>query len=66
MIWRVIPESLHNLAPRLGYKHVLRRMKDRMVKWLRDTNDGIVNDGGLAVKFLRFVCVRAGALRIHR
>ena len=40
------PGELHNLAPKLGYKHVLRRMKDRMVKWLRDTNDGIVNDGG--------------------
>ncbi len=40
------PGELHNLDPRLGYKHVLRRMKDRMVKWLRDTNDGIVNDGG--------------------
>ena len=40
------PGELHNLAPKLGYKHVLRRMKNRMVKWLRDTNDGIVNDGG--------------------
>ncbi len=31
-----------NLAGRLGFKHVLRRMKGRMVNWLRDTNDGIV------------------------
>ena len=40
------PHELHNLATHLGYKHVLRRMKDRMVKRLRETRDNIVMEGG--------------------
>ena len=40
------PHELHNLANHLGFKHVLRRMKDRMVKWLRETEDNIVMEGG--------------------
>ena len=40
------PHELHNLATHLGFKHVLRRMKDRMVKRLQDTRDNIVNEGG--------------------
>ena len=40
------PHELHNLATHLGYKHVLRRMKDRMVRWLRGTRDNIVMEGG--------------------
>ena len=40
------PHELHNLATHLGYKHVLRRMKDRMVKRLRETSDNIVMEGG--------------------
>lgn len=39
------PGELHNLAGMLGYGHVLRRMKARMVKWLRTTNDGIIAEG---------------------
>ena len=40
------PHELHNLANHLGYKHVLRRMKARMVDRLRQTRDNIVMDGG--------------------
>ncbi len=38
------PEELYNLAPMLAYKHVLRRMKERMVYWLRKTKDSIVEE----------------------
>ena len=38
------PGELQNLAGKLGYKHVLRRMKERMVKWLVSTRDTIVED----------------------
>ena len=40
------PGELHNLATHLGYKHVLRRMKARMVNRLRETRDNIVMEGG--------------------
>ena len=40
------PHELHNLANHLGYKHVLRRMKARMVNRLRETRDNIVMEGG--------------------
>ena len=40
------PHELHNLATHLGYKHVLRRMKERMVNRLRETRDNIVMEGG--------------------
>ena len=36
------PGELHNLAGTLGFAHVLRRMKRRMVDRLRATGDGIV------------------------
>ncbi len=39
------PGELVNLAPRLGFKHVLRRMKDRMVYWLKATDDDIATVG---------------------
>lgn len=35
------PGELRNLAEDLGYKHVLRRMKDRLVAWLNRTRDDI-------------------------
>ena len=35
------PGELVNLAPQLGFKHVLRRMKGRMLHWLRKTDDDI-------------------------
>ena len=38
------PGELRNLAPLLGYKHVLRRMKERLVVWLNRTNDDIGAD----------------------
>jgi hypothetical protein len=38
------PGELHNLADKLGYKHVLRRMKERMVHWLMRTRDTIAED----------------------
>lgn len=38
------PGELRNLAPDLGYRHVLRRMKNRLVEWLRRTGDDIVED----------------------
>ena len=37
------PHELTNLANKLAFKHVLRRMKNRLVEWLRETNDGIVD-----------------------
>ena len=40
------PAELYNLAGQLGYKHVLRRMKERMVNWMRQTNDSIVDEEG--------------------
>lgn len=39
------PGELHNLAGMLGYKHVLRRMKEKMIKWLTQTGDGIFDQG---------------------
>jgi arylsulfatase A-like enzyme len=39
------PGELHNLAPRLGYKHVLRRMKARLMAWLAETGDTIGQSG---------------------
>ncbi len=38
------PGELRNLADKLGYKHVLRRMKERMVRWLSQTGDTIGED----------------------
>jgi len=38
------PGELRNLAGKLGYKHVLRRMKGRLVKWLERTHDTIAED----------------------
>ena len=38
------PGELHNLASQLGYKHVLRRMKARLVSWLDRTQDTIAED----------------------
>ncbi len=38
------PYELRNLADQLGFKHVLRRMKQKLLKWLRSTNDGIVGE----------------------
>lgn len=38
------PGELHNLANDLGYKHVLRRMKERLVAWLHETGDSIGED----------------------
>lgn len=40
------PAELYNLADQLGYKHVLRRMKGRLVNWMRQTNDSIVDEEG--------------------
>jgi len=37
------PAEMYNLADRLAFKHVLRRMKDRMLRKLRETGDGIVD-----------------------
>jgi arylsulfatase A-like enzyme len=39
------PHELYNLAGQLAFKHVLRRMKERMVRRLRGTGDGIVATG---------------------
>ncbi|MBV7330574.1 sulfatase-like hydrolase/transferase [Chloroflexi bacterium TSY] len=38
------PGELRNLANQLGYKHVLRRMKARLVSWLDRTHDTISED----------------------
>ena len=38
------PGELNNLAPMLAFKHVLRRMKARMVRWLQETGDSIVEE----------------------
>jgi arylsulfatase A-like enzyme len=38
------PGELRNLAGKLGYKHVLRRMKSRLVAWLERTRDTIGED----------------------
>ncbi len=38
------PDELFNLADKLAFKHVLRRMKNRLVKWLQETNDSIVEE----------------------
>ena len=35
------PAELHNLAGKLGFKNVLRRMKERMMQWLEKTDDRI-------------------------
>jgi arylsulfatase A-like enzyme len=40
------PGELHNLAEDLGYKHVLRRMKARLVTWLDHTRDDIGSQDG--------------------
>ena len=39
------PGEMHNLAGKLAYKHVLRRMKGDLLAWLRRTGDGIVDEG---------------------
>jgi choline-sulfatase len=39
------PHELHNLAHMQGFKHVLRRMKNIMAKWLKETNDSVGNHG---------------------
>jgi len=36
------PGELHNLARLLAFSHVLRRMKERLVYWLRRTGDSII------------------------
>ena len=38
------PAELHNLAGRLGHRHVLRRMKARLLRWLERTHDTIAED----------------------
>jgi choline-sulfatase len=38
-------DELYNLADKLAFKHVLRRMKIRMLKALRETTDSIVDQG---------------------
>ena len=38
------PGELNNLVSKLGYKHVLRRMKARLVSWLERTHDTIAED----------------------
>lgn len=38
------PGELRNLADEYGYKHVLRRMKTRLVTWLERTGDTIAED----------------------
>ena len=35
------PFEIHNLAPRIGHKAVLMRMKERMIEWMRSTNDDL-------------------------
>ena len=35
------PFEIHNLAPRIGHKAVLSRMKERMIEWMRSTNDDL-------------------------
>ena len=35
------PFEIHNLAPRIGHKAVLSRMKERMIDWMRGTNDDL-------------------------
>jgi arylsulfatase A-like enzyme len=35
------PYEIHNLAPRIGHKAVLMRMKERMIEWMRKTNDDL-------------------------
>ena len=35
------PYEIHNLAPRIGHKAVLNRMKERMIEWMRATNDDL-------------------------
>ena len=35
------PHEIHNLAPRIGHKAVLVRMKERMIDWMRSTNDDL-------------------------
>ena len=35
------PYELYNLAPRIGHKAVLSRMKERMIEWMRATNDDL-------------------------
>lgn len=37
------PNELYNVAGKLAFKHVLRRMKDRMIRKLKQHNDGIVD-----------------------
>ncbi len=39
------PGELRNLAGKLAYKHVLRRMRADLLGWLRRTNDGIADEG---------------------
>ncbi|MDE0672625.1 MAG: hypothetical protein OXH72_12880 [Caldilineaceae bacterium] len=38
------PSELRNLAPDLGYRHVLRRMKVRLCTWMERTGDDIAAD----------------------
>ncbi len=40
------PGELRNLAPDLGYRHVLRRMKARLRIWMERTGDDIAEDDG--------------------
>ena len=35
------PHEIHNLAPRIGHKAVLIRMKERMIEWMRKTSDDL-------------------------
>ena len=35
------PHEIHNLAPRIGHKAVLKRMKERMIEWMRATDDDL-------------------------
>jgi choline-sulfatase len=38
------PGELHNLADQLGFKHVLRRMKEKLLQRLNETGDTIAED----------------------
>jgi choline-sulfatase len=53
------PGELCNLVSDLGHKHILRRMKGRLVQWLRDTHDTIaVEDNWKSCSYDLFISKR--------
>lgn len=38
------PDELYNLADKIAFKHIKRRMKARLLNWLRKTNDSIADE----------------------